>query len=289
MNKETNSGPKTKAGKKISSRNATTHGLTAKHWSNPVEQESYSAFLSALIKDYQPETVMEHTLIEKLADTKTRLDRFHNAEDALFALAHERANAPDYALNSFEIDDKEVLEELSDHAFGINQQKDLINEKLFKELINQDLSDVSGWKYIKENMPFLREHILGECKKENEDMEEFMSRYKLPSNRRSPTKWYIHAVDPAEPIEEKTLVESGLQVPKESFIAYIKALLAQTKRRNMISALIEDFDNRTKLLKRSALPDGPSLDRLMRYRTTLERQFSKTLGELLHIINLRKR
>jgi hypothetical protein len=30
------------------------------------------------------------------------------------------------------------------------------------------------------------------------------------------------------------------------------------------------------------------MDRLMRYQTTLERQFSRALGELLHVIDRRK-
>jgi len=121
MNIAARGGPTTKAGKKISSRNATNHGLIAKHWSNPVEQESYSALMSDHIKDYQPKTVKEHILIEKLADITTRLNRFHKAEDAIFALSHERAKASVYVVNSFEIDDEGILEELSGHAFGINQ------------------------------------------------------------------------------------------------------------------------------------------------------------------------
>ena len=49
-------GPKSKTGKAISSRNATTHGLTAKRWLNPVEEENYQTFLKALTEDFQPKS-----------------------------------------------------------------------------------------------------------------------------------------------------------------------------------------------------------------------------------------
>ena len=82
--------------------------------------------------------------------------------------------------------------------------------------------------------------------------------------------------------------QSGFKVQREYLIAYIKALYRDTKRRAILNTTIVDFDNRAQLLQSAALPDGQTLDRIMRYRTALERQFSKTLGELLHIIRLRE-
>jgi len=282
-------GPKSKTGKAVSSRNATTHGLTAKRWLSPVEEDNYHSFLKALTDDFQPKSLIEHILIEKLADTKTRLDRFHNVEDALFNLAEEHADSPENVADSFGIDEKEVLEELSDHAFGILKRKDLFTEEFFVELISHDPSEVSGWGYIKENMPLLREHIFEECRKENLNVEDLMSRYSDSNDKTPKIRVIIHTSEKPESISEEDLDESGLKVRKETLIAYMKTFFAQTRRRYMINSLIRGYDNRTQLLKRSALPDGPLLDRLMRYRTTLERQFSKTLGELLHIINLRNR
>ena len=82
--------------------------------------------------------------------------------------------------------------------------------------------------------------------------------------------------------------QSGFKVQREAFIAYIKALYKLTKRRSMVNTVMLGFDNRAQLLQSAALPDGQILDRIMRYRTALERQFSRTLGELLHIIKLRE-
>ena len=287
MDTKTKGGPVTKKGKQVSSRNAISHGLTAKKWINPEERESYQDFHSALIDDYQPQTVMESTLIEKLADIKVRLERFHCAEDHLFWLARERAISPDLVVKSFGVDDQAVIDDISDHAFGIEKTNRPIAEQLFNELIRHDEDDISGWGYIRDNMPLLREHVMNECKKEKIDIEQLISRYNPKTNQLTPVTIVISTNYEPEPLTEEQVNQSGLKVPREHFIAFIKALYKQTKRRSITNYVIESFPQREQQLTHAALPDASEMDRLMRYRTSLERQFSKTLGELLHLIKLR--
>jgi len=287
MDTKTNGGPVTKKGKQVSSRNAISHGLTAKKWINPEEEQSYQDFHSALIDDYQPQTVMESTLIEKLADIKVRLERFHCAEDHLFWLAREKAISPDLVVKSFGVDDQAVIDDISDHAFGIEKTNRPIAEQLFNELIRHDEDDISGWGYIRDNMPLLSAYVLNECKKENIDIEQLISRYKPKTNQLTPVIIGISTNNEPEPLTEEKLNQSGLKVPREHFIAFIQALYKQTKRRSITNYVIEGFSQREQQLKCAALPDSSEMDRLMRYRTSLERQFSKTLGELLHLIKLK--
>lgn len=287
MDTKTKGGPVTKKGKQVSSRNALSHGLTAKKWINPEEKQSYQDFHRALIDDYQPRTVMESTLIEKLADIKVRLERFHCAEDHLFWLAREKAISPDLVVKSFGVDDQAVIDDISDHAFGIEKTNRPIAEQLFNELIRHDEDDISGWGYIRDNMPLLSAHVLNECKKEKIDIEQLISRYKPKTNQLTPVKIGISTNNEPEPLTEEKLNQSGLKVPREHFITFIKALSKQTKQRSITNYVIEGFSQREQQLKHAALPDSSEMDRLMRYRTSLERQFSKTLGELLHLIKLR--
>jgi len=287
MDTKTKGGPVTKKGNQVSSRNAISHGLTAKKWINPEEKQSYQDFHSALIDDYQPRTVMESTLIEKLADIKVRLERFHCAEDHLFWLARERAISPDLVVKSFGVDDQAVIDDISDHAFGIEKTNRPIAEQLFNELIRHDEDDISGWGYIRDNMPLLREHVMNECKKEKIDIEQLISRYNPKTNQLTPVTIVISTNYEPEPLTEEQVNQSGLKVPREHFIAFIKALYKQTKRRSITNYVIESFPQREQQLTHAALPDASEMDRLMRYRTSLERQFSKTLGELLHLIKLR--
>lgn len=287
MDTKTKGGPVTKKGKQVSSRNAISHGLTAKKWINSEEKQSYQDFHSALIDDYQPQTVMESTLIEKLADIKVRLERFHCAEDHLFWLAREKAISPDLVVKSFGVDDQAVIDDISDHAFGIEKTNRPIAEQLFNELIRHDEDDISGWGYIRDNMPLLREYVLNQCKKEKIDIEQLINRYKPKTNQLTPVRIVFSTNNEPEPLTEEELNQSGLKVPREHFIAFIKALYKQTKRRSITNYVIEGFSQRKQQLKHAALPDSSEMDRLMRYRTSLERQFSKTFGELLHLMKLR--
>ena len=211
MDTKTKGGPVTKKGKQVSSRNAVSHGLTAKKWINPEEEQSYLDFNNALIDDYQPQTVMENTLIEKLADLKVRLERFHCAEDHLFWLAREKAISPDLVVKSFGVDDQTVIDDISDHAFGIEKTNRPIAEQLFNELIRHDEDDISGWGYIRDNMPLLRENVLNQCKKEKIDIEQLINRYKPKTNQVAPVRIVFSTNNEPEPLTEEELNQSGIE------------------------------------------------------------------------------
>ena len=137
-------------------------------------------------------------------------------------------------------------------------------------------------------MPRLSAHIIEECRKENIDIESLMNRYKPTSNDSLAIEIIYINNKQSETMTEQALDESGLKVRSQYFINYIKGLYKKTQHRLLVNTVIKDFDSRAKLLAKAALPDGQTLDRVMRYRNTLERQFSKTLGELLLIIKMRQ-
>ncbi len=134
-------------------------------------------------------------------------------------------------------------------------------------------------------MPLLVAHITEECKKRRLDTEQLMNQYKWDAD---PISLALTADTATDSEQHDKVVQSGFKVEREYLIVYINALYRDTKRRAILNATIVDFDNRAQLLQSAALPDGQTLDRIMRYRTALERQFSRTLGELLHIIKLRE-
>jgi hypothetical protein len=137
-------------------------------------------------------------------------------------------------------------------------------------------------------MPLLRAHIIEECEKESVDIEQLMGRYKGNASTLPVFTFFVTVDEPTDTRQDDKVDQSGFKVQREDFIAYIKALYKLTKRRSMVNTVMVGFDNRAQLLQSAALPDGQILDRIMRYRTALERQFSRTLGELLHIIKLRE-
>src|SRR4029077_17458967 len=94
-NAEDSTGPRSKAGKQRSSRNAIRHGLTAETVIEPLEDaEDYSAFEEAIAASFDPETAVERELILRLASLLWRLRRATSIETALFQVKLEDGSGP---------------------------------------------------------------------------------------------------------------------------------------------------------------------------------------------------
>src|SRR5882757_572496 len=88
-NAQLSTGPKTEAGKKRSSLNATRHSLTGQVTvMTDEDRTAFSAFSARLMKNLAPEGEMEIQLALRLAKDTWRLNRLSAIEDNLFALGH---------------------------------------------------------------------------------------------------------------------------------------------------------------------------------------------------------
>jgi hypothetical protein len=86
-NARKSTGPKSKEGKKISSRNAVTHGLYTDDLivnspSLKENQAEYEAIFTALTEELQPEGVLQEFLVRKIANCVWRSGRVLRAETA---------------------------------------------------------------------------------------------------------------------------------------------------------------------------------------------------------------
>ena len=148
-------GPKTDKGKAISSRNSTTHGLTSRRWIDSNEQSLYDETVKEYIVDFDPQTHIEKVLISKLAECTVRLMRIQNTENAMFDLASSEAGYPEESIKSLDNSSKRLTQVVYDTITGDGQYNPvaLINKiGLINEIDHQNLSDVSGWTYIEDNM-----------------------------------------------------------------------------------------------------------------------------------------
>jgi hypothetical protein len=94
-NAEDSTGPRSKAGKQRSSRNAIRHGLTAETVIEPLEDaKDYGAFEEAIAASFDPETAVERELILRLASLLWRLRRATSIETALFQVKIEDDSGP---------------------------------------------------------------------------------------------------------------------------------------------------------------------------------------------------
>ncbi len=115
-------GPRTAAGKRRSSQNALTHGLTGR---SPVlateDPAAYQLHCRQFFDEYQPATPTESQLTQELADTAWRLNRIPHLEAALLDRA---ANPPsEQARIDFDIvDAHRALATLGLHSHRLSRQ-----------------------------------------------------------------------------------------------------------------------------------------------------------------------
>jgi hypothetical protein len=85
-------GPKTPAGKKRSSVNATRHGLAGRIVVLPTEDMTqFHRFSKELVDSLHPANAHEREIAQLIADGYWRLRRVRTTEDSLFALGHEES------------------------------------------------------------------------------------------------------------------------------------------------------------------------------------------------------
>jgi hypothetical protein len=94
-NAQHSTGPKTAAGKKISSLNALRHGLTGQLIVMPTEDlVAYQSHLKSFTDEYRPSGATEANLVQALADTSWRLNRVAALETNLLTLTAVLAPDP---------------------------------------------------------------------------------------------------------------------------------------------------------------------------------------------------
>ena len=290
-------GPKTDSGKSIASKNALTHGLTAKRWLNNDEKSLYEQCLAQLTEDFAPQSTIETLLIAKMAECTVRLTRTQNVETALYELAQAQANNPKHALESYKADlqnfEKEIAQGVHRYNFTDKALEIENNHALYLELAEQNFINVSGWQYVCEHMPETRDFLINQCKQEGMDLKSFL-KHQTNGTEVITIQWIGVEPDGTTETHQPTIMTDE-EITAESYSISSKTLtdflehkLKQLAKEQIVLAVINDLPNRMNLLQQSAIPEDKKLSLIQRYRTADERQFSKSLGELLELQKRRK-
>jgi len=91
-------GPKTESGRKRSSQNALTHGLTAQTLVLPTEDpEEFNQLLTSYLDQFQPDGPAELHLVHEMVASKWRLQRLAMIETQLYVeyIEHAQEDADD--------------------------------------------------------------------------------------------------------------------------------------------------------------------------------------------------
>jgi len=280
-------GPKTDKDKAISSRNSTTHGLIARRWLNDEEQALFDETVEAFNNDFDPQTSIEKALIVKMAECTVRLMRIQNTENAMFDLASSEAGHPEESIKSLD-NGSDRLSEAVGLAGSIDWKFDpgsfASKMTVLNEIDRQNIKDVVSWIYVEDNMPIVAYHVNKYCIKENLNLDDFICR-----ETDQPAHQIIRIVNREDTSYTKEspsyeeFIETTHKIPLSSLQKYLNKLAFDLSENLQAQLVLKDIDHRTQQIKDAAMPDTQKLSLIQRYRTADERQFSKSLGELLKL------
>jgi len=287
-------GPKTDKGKAISSRNSTTHGLTARRWINANEQSLFDETVEAFNNDFDPQTSIEKVLIVKMAECTVRLMRIQNSENAMFDLASSEAAHPEDSINSLSNNNEDLTQAVKNTSpLRLQFNADDFNKKtdILDQIKQQTFNDILDWDYLESSMPIVASYIVQKCTDENLKLHNLISR---KSGQSGFVRIEIIGIRPGDKEEKVSpppivdIMENAHKISSSSLQKYLDNLAHNITKDLQVQYILKDLDQRTQQIKDAAIPDTQKLSLIQRYRTADERQFSKTLGELLELQKRRK-
>ena len=285
-------GPKTNKGKAISSRNSTTHGLTARRWLNAEEQALFDETIEAFNNDFSPQTHIEKVLITKMAECTVRLMRIQNTENAMFDLASCEAGHQEESIKSLDNGSDRLSEAVglaSSMDWKFDSRAFASKMVVLNEIDRQHIKDVVSWIYVEDNMPIVAYYVNKYCTKENLKLDDFISR-----ETDQPTHQIIRIVKredtsyTKESLSYEEFIETTDKISPSSLQKYLNKLAFSLSENLQAQLVLKDIEQRTQQIKDAAMPDPKKLDLIQRYRTADERLFSKTLKELIGLQKIRK-
>lgn len=135
--------------------------------------------------------------------------------------------------------------------------------------------------------------MINQCKQEGIDLKSFL-KHQINGTEVVTIQWVgVNPDGTTETHEPETLTDDEItaeatSISSQMLTDFLENKLKQLAKEQIVLAIIKDLPNRINLLKQSAMPDEKKLSLLQRYRTADERQFSKTLWELLELQKRRK-
>ena len=284
--KPTHSKSNTKAPK-----NALTHGLTSQSITSPTDQNIYQQMYDELSCEYLPQTITERMLIERVAVQYVRWQRAIKEESTEIEIAglteleglslsttlnltEEQARHYALARLSGELHNDEKLKENSTILQVLSQESFRLLARGEHSAIPDDLEDYPMLLII-----FGRLTVKYRCSK----AELFDGRYELDGLVRA----FLGQCSRA--LESQDLYQSSSMGSKLSHSDFLNKLSEEALKQIVTIDLHPKAKKLFKLAEQVSISRSANIEKITRYMTTIDRQFSKALGELRVVIEDRRR
>ena len=278
-------GPVTVPGKNNSSKNALRHGATAKRFINDQEKDRFEALLTSLNNHYQSNNPLIGLQLERIARVTIQLERIQNTIDALFEKSRAQSSLENNLMDALDIGTEQRLDMLLKSA-GIPNAQEFTEKLLWDEVITCKLIPPKSQEEFLSMAPTLCARLYQEACQERKTIEAYIQKeMKLinPNRNQVPhfTVTFDDSLESETELTNLTLEEAILSTDLNDIESAISLKLRDIQVKATEKRKLEDFDKLLPIEEQATMPDLDQLDRLMRYQTTLQRQLSTTVGELI--------
>ena len=280
-------GPTSEEGKAISCQNSTKHGLTSVKLNTAEEQFFYETMVELFTEEHNPQGLTEKILVSDLAMIRIRLNRFDKAENALFFIEQDKQATPEKLLYNMGISDyglrSELIKKIENNTNYLGES-DPKEEAWCKKLLSELDSKVPMPQATQDE---IRKKIHDECKLHNtspEDILEFYGRFRwgLEATPKIPSYDLPESENDAE--ETNAFVTKELnKITSYHLKSYLENKYAYFEKCIEKQKLLKTIKDKLNIYADAVLPNQKELDRLYRYKTTLERQYSAKLSQLIQL------
>jgi len=272
-------------------KNALTHGLTSQSITSSTDQKIYQQMYDELTCEYLPQTVTERMLIERVAVQYVRWQRAIKEESTEIEIAglteldglalHTTFNltqeqAEHYALARFrgEFHDDEKLEEKSTLLQLLSQESFRLLARGENSTIPDDLENYPMLFILFDQLTFKYRCSKAELLDGRYELDSLVSAFLRQCNRT---------------LESQDLYQSSSMGRKLSHSDFLNKLSEEVLKQLITIDLHPKAEKLFKLAQQVSIAQSTNIEKITRYMTTIDRQFSKALGELRVVIEDRRR
>ena len=280
-------GPSSAAGKQKVSQNAVKHGATATRLLTPEEKQRYESLLEALQQKYQKKNPLIHLQLERIARLTVQLERIQMVMDATFQKSRIHTDVIDNIMNLLELDDhqKQLVAQITAESNISARMHNQTHTALENEFFTYHLENVGLFNQedILKNVPCLCTALFKKSALLDVSIDEFIDKNLSDRYR----QYHIINTDlddldlNTDPDTQAAIAEairaSNFDNLRLAIDYYLPGYTSTLKSKIDAEKLQELMESEGQ----SIMPDLDQLDKLMRYQTTLQRQLSTCIGELL--------
>ncbi len=280
-------GPRTNKGKEISSKNALKHGATSKGFISDLERERFVNLLTELAQHYPSRNPLIHLQLERIAKITVQLERIQDTIAASFEKSRAQTNVYKNLVVALEMTTDEQSQ-LARKLLDIATPENLIDSEriaIANEVLACKETHPQSQSELLEKAPLLCSYLFKESNILNIKVADYIER-KIPReanpNQIKVIRYGWRDSNEKESIQKQHSIEEAiLETSLDNLIVAIDWFAEVLERINASSRKLSDFEKLQPLEEQSIIPEHDHIDRLMRYQTTLQRQLSTTIGELI--------